>query len=476
MSAEIPTESAPVATASEAPKSDISAAQTDGAFAAPGGDYIQDPEWDVQVKLKDLQADPNNPLYSIKSFNELQLAEPLVKGLVKLSFRKPSKIQERALPLLLRDPPTNLIAQSQSGTGKTAAFVLNMLSRVKLDTITPQALVLAPTRELAVQIRQVIQSMGEFLPGLVVQNIIPDPSKKGIKYEAHILVGTPGSVVETIKRKLLDTRQIGILVLDEADNMLDMQGMGDQCKRVKVALPHKPLQVVLFSATFPEEVMKYANQFAPNADEITLKPSQTVVKGIRQLYLDCNNLQEKFDTLLKFYGLMTIASSIIYVRTRATSASLAQRMISEGHAVVQLSGELEGHERDAVMEKFRSGEAKVLITTNVLSRGIDVQSVTMVINYDIPEDKDGRPDPETYYHRIGRTGRFGRVGVAISFVHDKDSWDRLYAIAKHFDMELHLLNTDDWDKVEDEVSNMIKHNRAGASIETMQKEGTAGAS
>lgn len=239
------------------------------------------------------------------------------------------------------------------------------------------------------------------------------------------------------------------------------------------ALPYKPLQVVLFSATFPEHVLQYAQIFAPESDQITLRPSQTVVKGIRQLLLDCEGVADKYNVLLKFYGLMTIASSIIYVKTRATSSELSKRMISEGHHVVQLSGELEGHERDAVMEKFRSGEAKVLITTNVLSRGIDVQSVTMVINYDIPEDKFGNPDPETYYHRIGRTGRFGRVGVAISFVHDHASWTRLNKIAEHFQMELHSLDTKDWDAVEEEVSQIIKHSRAGSTTADMQTDGAA---
>jgi ATP-dependent RNA helicase DDX19/DBP5 len=159
--------------------------------------------------------------------------EALVKGILQMNFRKPSKIQERALPLLLHDPPTNLIAQSQSGTGKTAAFMLNILKRIDLSTTAPQAIVLAPSRELARQTLGVAQTMGQFLEGLQATAVVPDPSKRGQKYEGQVLVGTAGSMMDMLRRKMIDARAVKILVLDEADNMLDMQGMGDQCTRVK---------------------------------------------------------------------------------------------------------------------------------------------------------------------------------------------------------------------------------------------------
>jgi ATP-dependent RNA helicase DDX19/DBP5 len=194
---------------------------------------LDEPEYDVNVSLADLQADPNNPLYSIKEFKDLNLTEELQKGLLNMNFHKPSKIQERALPLLMSDPPQNLIGQSQSGTGKTAAFTLNILSRVNLADPSPQALILAPSRELARQIQGVVQTMGQFMSGLVVTAAIPDPSRRGQKMEGQVIVGTPGTVIDVVRRRSLDVRNLKVLVLDEADNMLDMQGLGDQCKRVR---------------------------------------------------------------------------------------------------------------------------------------------------------------------------------------------------------------------------------------------------
>ena len=393
---------------------------------------------------------------------DLTRREELLQGLSVMNFSKPSKIQERALPLLLKNPAQNLIGQSQSGTGKTAAFVLNMLSRIDLTTKQPQALVLAPTRELAKQIAGVCQIMGTFLQdkGLMVTEAIPNPAMRGQKFEGQILVGTPGTVSDQMKRRTLDASRISILTLDEADNMLDMQGMGDQCIRVKRFLP-KTAQIVLFSATFPDKVLQFADQFAPSANSITLEVEKLTVKGIKQMYLDCNSDEEKYNALVKFYGLMTIASSIIFVRKRDTAAEIERRMTAEGHAVAQLSGALEGAERDAVFNRFRSGQAKVLITTNVLARGIDVQTVTMVINYDIPTDQRGNPDYETYLHRIGRTGRFGRTGAALSFVHDRKSWQQLMDICKHFQVEPTKLDTSDWDEVE-KMLKMIMRNARNA--------------
>lgn len=233
-----------------------------------------------------------------------------------MSFRKPSKIQGAALPLLLRTPPRNLIGQSQSGTGKTAAFVINMLTRVRLDTTQPQALVLAPTRELARQIQGVVKAMGQFMPGLEVNAAIPDPSRRG-PITGQIIIGTPGTVQDLIKKRILDAKGMQVLVLDEADNMLDMQGLGDQCRRVKALLP-KTVQVVLFSATFPEQVTQFAKIFAPGADEITLQQDELTVDGIKQFFFDCDSDETKYETLVKFYGLLTISSSIIFCKVCCT--------------------------------------------------------------------------------------------------------------------------------------------------------------
>ncbi|EMD90629.1 hypothetical protein COCC4DRAFT_78342 [Bipolaris maydis ATCC 48331] len=462
------------AAAGETPSDSIEQSQVDGSGPEGNGSELTDTKFNVEVKLADLQADPNNPLFSVKSFEDLQLSEALLKGIRNMNFRKPSKVQEKALPLLLLNPPTNMIAQSQSGTGKTAAFSLNILSRIDLSNPEPQALALAPSRELARQILGVITHMGQFMDGLKTMAAIPDPSRRGQQFNAQVLVGTPGTVQDMLRRRLINSKYIKILVLDEADNMLDQQGLGDQCTRVKALLP-KDIQTVLFSATFPPNVIAYAKRFAPNANTLTLAHEELTIEGIKQLYIDIDKDNDKYATLLKFYGLMTQASSIIFVRTRKTAEELEQRMVAEGHKVAQLSGALEGPERDRIIDQFRSGEAKVLITTNVLARGIDVQSVTMVINYDVPTMANGiDADPETYLHRIGRTGRFGRVGVALTFVHDKASWQQLHAIASYFRTDLHPIDTSDWDAVEEMIQTVIKSSRAGKTTEEMTEMITKG--
>ncbi|KAF2425295.1 DEAD-domain-containing protein [Tothia fuscella] len=483
MSSEIPASDAPSSapapapepsladriTRDEAEEEDEEAAipQNDGADRAQNGSGLEEPEYEVEVQLNDLQQDPNNPLFSIKTFEEIPgLSQELLKGILNMNFRKPSKIQERALPLLLRDPPQNLIGQSQSGTGKTAAFTLNILTRIDISLQQPQALVLAPSRELARQIQGVIKHMGSFMPGLETVAAIPDPTRRG-KITAQVVVGTPGTVQDWIKKRVMDVSKMKVMVLDEADNMLDQQGLGDQCRRVRTLLPRN-MQIVLFSATFPDQVLDFAKSFAPDANMITLKQDELTVEGIKQFYFDCDNEEAKYDSLVKFYGLLTINSSIIFCKKRDTAVEIERRMKADGHEVAHLSGALEGIDRDAVIDRFRNGLAKVLITTNVLARGIDVQSVTMVVNYDIPEMQRGQADPETYLHRIGRTGRFGRVGVAISFISSTREHNLMNDIVAHFGVEMSRLSPDNWDDVESQVKRVIKSGRAGKSTKEMQ--------
>ncbi|KAI4203691.1 MAG: hypothetical protein LQ350_001692 [Teloschistes chrysophthalmus] len=446
-------------------------AQFDGATDLQQGSPLHgEPSYNVDVKLSDVQADPNNPLYSIKNFNELGLRPEILKGIYDMGFVKPSKIQEKALPLLLANPPVNMIGQSQSGTGKTAAFVLNILIRLDMSTPearrTPQAMVLAPSRELARQIMGVVQVMGKYLDGLEVAAAIPaDKENRGKHLQGQIIVGTPGTAMDLIKKRLISASTIKVLVLDEADNMLDQQGLGDQCIRVKKLLPPK-IQVVLFSATFPDYVVQYADMFAPQANQITLKHEELTVEGIKQLYLDCPTPQHKYDSLVRLYGLMTIGSSIIFVKTRATALEVERRMNEEGHQCACLTGEYEGRLRDTIIDAFRSGQAKVLITTNVLSRGIDVQSVSLVVNYDLPDmapTDHNRADTQTYLHRIGRTGRFGRVGVSISLISGGRDFNIMSEIEQYFGVRMQGLDTSDWDDVEEKIKAVLKSTRAQAN-------------
>ncbi|KAK6951309.1 hypothetical protein K445DRAFT_61480 [Daldinia sp. EC12] len=427
---------------------------------------LQENSYDVEVQLSDLQQDTDNPLGSAHTFEELGLPAEVLKGLSAMRFQKPSKVQEKALPLMLADPPRNMIAQSQSGTGKTAAFVTTVLSRVDHSKPTqPQALLLAPSRELARQIEMVIGHIGQFLPNLAVAAAIPSSIPRDGRVDKSIVVGTPGTVMDLIRRRQFDVSQLRVLVIDEADNMLDQQGLGDQCTRVKNMLP-KNIQILLFSATFPDKVMKYAMTFAPNANMIKLKVQELTVKGISQMYMDCPSESDKYDILCKLYGLMNIGSSIIFVKTRESATQIQQRMTNDGHKVSVLHGAYEGSARDALLEEFRTGKSKVLITTNVLARGIDVSTVSMVINYDIPMKGvgDSMHDTETYLHRIGRTGRFGRVGVSITFISDKKSFDALNAIAHDLEIDLVALKPDDWDETEAQVQRVIKSSRAQADF------------
>lgn len=382
------------------------------------------------------QDDPNSPLYSIKKFEELNLKPDLLKGVFAMGFKKPSKIQESALPLILSDPPKNLIAQAQSGTGKTAAFVLGMLSRCDPEIKFPQALCVCPTRELARQIQTVIAQMGQFT-NLKIQLILKEEEyPKTI--DSQILVGTPGRFLDLIRKKSINTSKIRILVLDEADQMIDKQGLGEQTVKLKKEMP-RHCQTLLFSATFADNVRGYAQRIVsePRAN-ITLKKEELTLEGIQQLFIDCGDEQKKFSILEEIYNYMSVGQSIIFVHTRKTALQIAQRMNAAGHRIATLVGgeDMTPADRDRVMDDFKKAKIRVLITTNVLARGIDVLAVTLVVNYDLPLDAYNKPDPQTYLHRIGRSGRFGRKGIAINFVHDEESKRNLRFFEKHFNIRI----------------------------------------
>ncbi|KAF8632245.1 hypothetical protein AX15_001994 [Amanita polypyramis BW_CC] len=419
--------------------------------------------FEVTVTLADQQQDPNSPLYSVKTFEELGLHQDLLKGIYDMGFSKPSKIQERAMPLLLANPPTNMVGQSQSGTGKTAAFVLTMLSRVDYSVNKPQALCLAPSRELARQIMSVVVAMGKFT-NVQTEYAIKDNLPRNVtKVTAHIIVGTPGTMLDLIRRKVLDVSEIKVFVLDEADNMLDQDGLSDQTLRVKNMLPRgRPVQILLFSATFPDHVRSYADKFAPDANKIELQKNELSVDAIRQFYMDCRNEEHKYEILVSLYQLLTIGQSIIFTRYRHVADKIAARMTAEGHKVASLHGAKDAAERDSIIDNFREGRDKVLITTNVVARGIDILQVNMVVNYDLPlmneRDKslDDRPDIETYIHRIGRTGRFGRKGISINFVHDRKTWLQMEQIEKALGKKIIRIETNDLDEMEEKMKKALK--------------------
>ncbi|KAG9472629.1 hypothetical protein GDO78_018296 [Eleutherodactylus coqui] len=395
-----------------------------------------------------LQRDPTSPLYTVKSFEELHLMPALLKGIYSMGFNRPSKIQETALPMILADPPQNLIAQSQSGTGKTAAFVLAMLSRVDVKKNYPQCICLSPTFELALQTGAVIEQMGKFCEGIdVVYAIQGNRPAKGTIIEAKIIVGTPGTVMDwCLKLKLFDVEKIAVFVLDEADVMIGLQGYSDHSIRVKRALPPN-CQMLLFSATFEESAFCFAERIVPDPNIIKLKKEELTLKNIRQFYDFCENREAKYRALINMCRSITIAQAIIFCQTRRTANWLSQEMASDGHVVALLSGELITAQRADIIQRFRDGKKKVLITTNVCARGIDVEQVSVIINFDLPVTVDGLMDYETYLHRIGRTGKFGKKGLAVNLV-EKRFMHILQDLEEHFGIQITRLDTGDMDEME----------------------------
>ncbi|KXN92754.1 ATP-dependent RNA helicase DBP5 [Leucoagaricus sp. SymC.cos] len=356
-----------------------------------------------------------------------------------------------------------MIGQSQSGTGKTAAFVLTMLSRVDYNLNKPQALCLAPSRELARQIMSVVVQMGKFTSVQTEYAIKDNLPRDATSISAQIIVGTPGTMTDLIRRKVIDVTNVNVFVLDEADNMLDQDGLGDQTLRVKNMIPRTTkMQIILFSATFPDHVRRFASKFAPDANKIELQRNELSVEGIKQFYMDCRDEEHKYDILVSLYSLLTIGQSIIFCKHRHTADRISQRMTAEGHKVASLHGAKDAAERDTIIDAFRQGKDKVLITTNVIARGIDILQVNMVVNYDLPlmnergTTNDDRPDVETYLHRIGRTGRFGRKGISINFVHNQRTWSQMDQIEKSLGKKIIRIETNDLDAMEEKMKKALK--------------------
>ncbi|NWR62291.1 DDX25 helicase, partial [Bucorvus abyssinicus] len=379
-----------------------------------------------------LQRDPSSPLFSIKSFEELPLNRELLRGIYAMGFNRPSKIQETALPIMLAYPPQNLIAQSQSGTGKTAAFALAMLSRVNAAEKHPQCLCLAPTYELALQIGHVIEKLGQFCTDVrVTYAVRGNRVRQGRVVEEQIVIGTPGTMLDwCFKQNAVDIKRIKLFVLDEADIMIDTQGLSCQSIRIQRVLP-KGCQMLLFSATFKERVRAFATQIVSNPIVIKLREEELTLANIRQYFLVCHSRDEKYRALCNIYSSLSVGQAMIFCQTRQNADWLASAMNRDGHHVALLTAELTVAQRAEVIQRFRNGQEKVLIATNVCARGIDVQQVTVVLNFSLPMDWRKEPDFETYLHRIGRTGRFGKKGVAFSMV-ERQEVGLVQKIEEHF--------------------------------------------
>jgi len=370
----------------------------------------------IMAGLEDISAadiSESNWNEACATFDEMNLKEDLLRGIYAYGFEKPSTIQQRGIVPIVKGFDT--IAQAQSGTGKTATFTIGVLERIDLGLKQCQALILAPTRELANQSHKVVCSIGDYLNvvchacigGTKVSDDI-DMLRRGV----HIVVGTPGRVFDMIDRRALDARSVKIFVLDEADEMLS-RGFTDQIYDVFRKLPEN-VQVGLFSATMPDEVLEMTGKFMNDPKRILVKRDELTLEGIKQFYVAVEREEWKLDTLCDLYETLTITQAIIYCNARRKVDWLTEQLHSRDFTVSALHGDMDQRERELIMKEFRSGSSRVLITTDLLARGIDVQQVSLVINYDLPKDR------ENYIHRIGRSGRFGRKGVAINFIVSDD--------------------------------------------------------
>ncbi|CAH8531938.1 unnamed protein product [Schistosoma haematobium] len=383
-----------------------------------------------------LRSDPNHPLHSVRTFQELNLKEPLLKGIAAMGFYKPSTIQERALSSLISDNPQNMIAQSQSGTGKTATFLLAMLSRISTDVHYCQCLCMAPTRELALQIESVGRQMAQFMTEVSFATAVRSPR---VKVDSNgyvtdqIVIGTPGTIANWFRgtgEYRIDPSKVVMFVLDEADIMIEEEGFLNICMRVKKKLSRN-CQILLFSATYEDSIIDFAHEFVPNPIEFRVKRTQLPLKNIKQFYMCFNDWIEKYQALKDIYGGFEVGQAIIFCATRQEASWLDGKMNLDGHKVYILSGDLDVSQREKVIEDFRSSNFRVLITTNVCSRGLDIPQVNLIINWNMPTTRTGSADWETYLHRIGRSGRFGKEGIAVNFIVNEEMY-LLKELESHF--------------------------------------------
>mmetsp|Transcript_749 Transcript_749/g.940 ORF Transcript_749/g.940 Transcript_749/m.940 type:complete len:402 (+) Transcript_749:85-1290(+) len=349
----------------------------------------------------------------VDSFDNMGLKDDLLRGIYAYGFEKPSAIQRRAIKPILEG--RDVIAQSQSGTGKTTIFCVGILQSINERGKDLQALVLSPTRELAEQSCKVMMAFGDYMQARVhacIGGKSVGEDMRTLQAGVHVVSGTPGRVYDMIQRRCLKTKNLKMLVIDEADEMLS-QGFKEQLYDIYRYLPPK-VQVVLISATLPEEILEMTTKFMNKPVRILVKRDELTLEGIKQFFVAVEKEEWKFDTLCDLYDTLTITQAVIFCNTKLKVDWLTTKMRDSNFTVSSMHGDMPQKERDEIMKEFRHGKSRVLIATDVWGRGIDVQQVSLVINYDLPNSR------ELYIHRIGRSGRFGRKGVAINFVKNDD--------------------------------------------------------
>lgn len=356
---------------------------------------------------------PESADNTVASFDDLGLHDQVRQAIVDIGYESPSPIQAATIPPLMAG--RDVVGLAQTGTGKTAAFALPILSRLDPADRRPQALVLAPTRELAIQVAEAFGSYSAHLPQVRVLPIYGGQAYgvqlAGLKRGAQVIVGTPGRVIDHLDKGTLDISDLDFLVLDEADEMLTM-GFAEDVERILAETPEQK-QVALFSATMPSAIRRLAQKYLNDPQEITVKSKTATAQNITQRYLQVSH-QRKLDALTRFLEVETFDAMIVFVRTKSATEELAEKLRSRGFSAVAINGDMAQAQRERTISQLKNGQIDILVATDVAARGLDVDRISHIINYDIPHDT------ESYVHRIGRTGRAGRSGNALLFVSPRE--------------------------------------------------------
>jgi superfamily II DNA/RNA helicase len=357
----------------------------------------------------------DNTIELINQWDDLDIDPNILRSIYAYGFEKPSPIQRRGIKPLVDG--RDVIGQAQSGTGKTATFSIGVLSRLDLTKNTTQALIMSPTHELTRQITKVIKSLSTMMEGIIIKTIIggssidEDVTNMRDK-KPHIIVGCPGRVFDMIRRRHINASTIKMVVLDEADEMLS-QGFKDQIYNIFQHL-NKDVQIALFSATLPENIYALTDQFMRNPVKIKVAAEQLTLEGIKQYFVAVQDDHQKYVTLKDLYGTFSSAQTIIYCNSVKRVIELYEAMVEDSYPVCCIHSSMDHDARKNAITDFSSGTARFLISSNVTARGIDIQQVSLVINFDLPRDV------HTYIHRIGRSGRWGRKGTGINFITRRD--------------------------------------------------------
>ena len=375
----------------------------------------------------------NYEIINYEKFDDMGLKKDILKGIYSYGFERPSVIQQKGIVPLSKG--YDIIAQAQSGTGKTGTFSIGMLQRIDTEKDYTQALILAPTRELASQIHDVITELSKSIENIRLQlsiggTNVSNYNRWEVPKDNHVIIGTPGRVYDNIRRKKININNLKIFILDEADEMLS-RGFIDQIYDIFQYIPIST-QVALFSATLPTEVIDLSKKFIKNPIHILVKNEELTLEGINQFYVSLDKKDHKYDTLLDLFETISVTQCIIFVNKKRDAEDVYYDLSKNNFSVGLVTGSMQQDDRNDVINKFRKGDKRVLITTGLLARGFDVQQVSLVINFDLPFDK------ESYIHSSGRCGRWGRKGCVINLVIPSE-YQKLQEIEKFYNTQINEL-------------------------------------